>query len=84
MYFISGIKMSEEKPLIQPMQEVCGNPFKHKEKCKNTNIKLYIVIKGKQLPICHECWDKIADSNKEWGNDIKPDFSPRELPKEEE
>ncbi len=43
--------------------EKCLNPFK-KKKCGNTNIKLYIT--QDKIPICHGCWDKIAEKDYEW------------------
>ena len=30
------------------------------------DIKLYIQIKGENLPICQQCWSKIADQEEEW------------------
>jgi len=36
--------------------EICQNPFKHKEKCTSTDIVLYIVVTKRKekvsLPIC--------------------------------
>jgi len=51
--------LSEEKRM-----EHCKNPWKGT--CKNENIKLYIQLKGENLPICQQCWTKIADENEEW------------------
>jgi hypothetical protein len=50
---------SEEKKMEQ-----CKNPWK--EACKSENIKLYIQVKGEKLPICQQCWSKIADQEEEW------------------
>ena len=47
------------------MTEHCQNPWK--ETCHSEDIKLYIQIKNKNLPICRDCWNKIAVSNDEWG-----------------
>jgi len=44
--------------------EHCKNPWK--DDCKNENIKLYIEIKGEKLPICQQCWNRIADQGYEW------------------
>ena len=49
------------------MSEQCKNPMK--PKCKNTNIKLYIVVDkttDEQIPICENCWIEIADADIEW------------------
>jgi hypothetical protein len=69
--------MSEEKKSINKQEEVCQNPYKHNPKCTSTDIKVYIqsvkkTRKGDEvtnLPICCDCWAKIAKSNKEWGSD---------------
>ena len=48
------------------MNEKCTNPWK--EECANTDIEVYIIQKEEnKLPICHECWTSIAESNHEWG-----------------
>ena len=47
------------------MTEKCKNPWK--EDCVETDIQLYILINKESLPICRLCWNKIADSQKEWG-----------------
>jgi hypothetical protein len=44
--------------------EHCKNPWK--EACKSKNIKLYIQVKGENLPICQQCWSKIADQEEVW------------------
>ncbi|MDH5462156.1 MAG: hypothetical protein OEZ29_06850 [Candidatus Bathyarchaeota archaeon] len=44
--------------------EHCRNPWNGK--CKNTDIQLYIYYKGRQLPICKECWFEIADRDVQW------------------
>jgi hypothetical protein len=44
--------------------EHCKNPWK--DVCKGEDIKLYIQIKGENLPICQQCWSKIADQEEEW------------------
>ncbi len=51
------------------MTDKCKNPWK--QNCESEDIKLYIQINGNNLPICKECWPKIADSDKEWGPDIQ-------------
>jgi hypothetical protein len=43
--------------------ENCKNPWK--DECKSENIKLYIQVKGENLPICGKCWIDISDQS-EW------------------
>jgi len=43
--------------------EHCKNPWD--DHCKSENIKLYIQLKGENVPICKQCWVKIAD-REEW------------------
>ena len=47
-----------------PFAKLGKNPWK--DDCKSENIKLYIQIKGENLPICQQCWSKIADQEQEW------------------
>jgi hypothetical protein len=51
-------------PYMGRSAEHCRNPWNGK--CKNTDIQLYIYYKGKQLPICKECWFEIADRDVQW------------------
>jgi hypothetical protein len=44
--------------------EHCKNPWK--EACTSENIKLYIQVKGENLPICQQCWSKIANQEEVW------------------
>ncbi len=44
--------------------EHCKNPWN--EKCKNSDIELYIVYKGVQHPICSCCWNKLAEKTFDW------------------
>jgi hypothetical protein len=44
--------------------EQCKNPWK--EACHSEDIKLYIQLKGENLPICQQCWVKIADNEQDW------------------
>jgi hypothetical protein len=46
--------------------EHCKNPWK--TSCKSGNIKLYIQFKGEKLPICKQCWSRIAEKELEWGD----------------
>jgi hypothetical protein len=46
--------------------EHCRNPWK--SSCKSGNIKLYIQFKGEKLPICKQCWSRIAEKELEWGD----------------
>jgi hypothetical protein len=48
--------------------ERCRNPWNGT--CKSTNIQLYIIYKGAQLPICRRCWSKIAERRIEWGTEV--------------
>jgi hypothetical protein len=48
--------------------ERCKNPWNGK--CNSTDIQLYIEYKGRQLPICSRCWNKIADRRIEWGREV--------------
>lgn len=48
-------------------KEVCQNPWL-KHPCKNTDIVVYIVYENQRLPICRKCWEKIAESDLEWGS----------------
>jgi len=47
--------------------ERCRNPWNGR--CKSTDIELYIMYKGRQLPICRRCWSEIAERNVEWGGE---------------
>ena len=44
--------------------EHCKNPSN--QKCKNTDIELYIVYKGVQHPICSCCWNTLAEKPFDW------------------
>jgi len=46
-------------------REICQNPWKRKP-CENTDIAVYIQYNGRILPICMECWKRIAKSKREW------------------
>ena len=45
--------------------EHCKNPWKENT-CASEDIKLYIQLKGENIPICQQCWIKIADQDGEW------------------
>ena len=47
--------------------EQCKNPLK--PECHNENIMLYIQINQEKLPICQQCWNAIAETTYEWGED---------------
>lgn len=47
----------------------CQNPWN--PHCNNTDIVVFIRYKDETLPICQECWNKIADSDLEWGEETK-------------
>lgn len=44
--------------------EHCKNPWN--ESCTSEDIKVYIQLKGENVPICQHCWDKIADADGDW------------------
>ena len=44
--------------------ECCKNPWNGE--CKSMDIEVYIDYKGLLKPICHKCWEKIADEDFEW------------------
>jgi len=52
---------------LWPAKEVCGNPWNGE--CTSTNIALYIMYKGRRLPICRRCWEAISSRNIEWKYD---------------
>lgn len=49
--------------LARPVEK-CQNPWI--SECRNTDIEVYITHEEQQLPICTNCWRKIADENYEW------------------
>lgn len=44
---------------------MCENPWK---KCKKKELFVFIIYKGRRREICKECWEEIAESDKEWGS----------------
>jgi len=44
--------------------ERCKNPWSNR--CKNSDVVLYILYKGEEVPICSRCWRKIAGMDVEW------------------
>jgi hypothetical protein len=66
--FASGIEEEIELCKLKMQdKERCMNPWNGK--CNNTEIALYIMFKGKRLPICRECWEEISSKNIEWEYD---------------
>ncbi|RJS93406.1 hypothetical protein CW705_01645 [Candidatus Bathyarchaeota archaeon] len=51
------------RPVIT-VGERCMNPWNGK--CSNTDIALYIMFKGRRLPICRKCWREISSKDIEW------------------
>ena len=45
--------------------EHCRNPWNGK--CRGTDIEVYIMYKGKRLPICRSCWAELAEKPVVWG-----------------
>jgi len=48
--------------------ERCRSPLN--PKCGSTDIAVYIVYGGAKLPVCGRCWEKIAESDMEWGEGV--------------
>jgi len=42
--------------------------FKCRSK-KPEDIKVYIIYKGRKLPICSDCWSKLSELDIEWGGE---------------
>ena len=51
------------------LEEKCQNPFFKCKSRKPNDIKVYIVYKGKKLPICADCWSKLSELDVEWGGE---------------
>jgi len=51
------------QPIIS-VGERCMNPWNGK--CSSTDIALYIMFKGRRLPICRKCWKDISSKDIEW------------------
>lgn len=49
--------------------EVCGSPLK--EKCDGREIAVYIYLADGKIPVCRECWRRIAESDLEWSLEVK-------------
>jgi hypothetical protein len=45
-------------------KEKCMNPWDGE--CERTDIALYIMHRGRRLPICRRCWNGISAKNIEW------------------
>ena len=58
---------AEPWELGRPRRENCMNPWNGE--CANTDIVLYIIYKGKRLPICQACWEAISSKDIEWKYD---------------
>ena len=48
--------------------ESCKSPLK--PDCGSRDIAVYIVFGGKTLPVCRKCWDEIAETDLEWGEEV--------------
>jgi len=53
--------------LLVLKKETCLNPWNGK--CGNTDIALYIMYRGRRLPICRDCWEAISSKDIEWTYD---------------
>jgi len=64
-------EVDEAEPDLSELQvwvkETCLNPWNGK--CGNTDIALYIMYKGRRLPICRDCWEAISSKDIEWTYD---------------
>jgi len=61
----SALKAKYVKGCLEAKRmEHCKNPWR--DTCNSENIKLYIQVKGENLPICQQCWSKIAEQDEEW------------------
>ncbi|HIE15157.1 TPA: hypothetical protein EYP70_07790 [Candidatus Bathyarchaeota archaeon] len=61
----SEVKLEETTMNIQ--SERCMNPWNGE--CKNTDIAVFIYHEGRRLPICRDCWFRIASTDIEWSCD---------------
>jgi hypothetical protein len=59
--YLKAVKHQNVISEVKKMEH-CKNPLK--DECRSENIKLYIQKNGENLPICQQCWIKIADQ--EW------------------
>lgn len=57
LFVIDVIRMAK-------VSERCKNPWSNR--CKNSDVALYILYKGEEVPICSRCWRRIADMDVEW------------------
>ena len=46
------------------VMERCRNPWH--DVCRNSDIEVYIQIRGEKVPICRRCWGRIAEKDLEW------------------
>jgi len=44
----------------------CMNPWN--PECRSTDIEVSIYYKGRMVPICHRCWEEIANRDVEWSS----------------
>jgi len=44
----------------------CMNPWN--PECRNTDIEVSIYYDGRMVPICHRCWEEIANKDVEWSS----------------
>jgi len=44
----------------------CMNPWN--PECRNTDIEVSIYYDGRMVPICHRCWEEIANRDVEWSS----------------
>jgi len=52
---------------IKLINEQCCNPIK--PDCNNRDIVVYIQIASERLPVCRQCWENLAETNIEWGQE---------------
>jgi hypothetical protein len=44
--------------------EYCRNPWN--PNCENSDVEVYILLKGTKIPLCRKCWLAIVEAEVEW------------------
>lgn len=52
----------------EALSERCRSPLN--PRCGSRDIAVYIFYGGVKLPVCGRCWERIADSDLEWGEGV--------------
>lgn len=61
------------------MPESCQNPFFSCTSSEPTKIALDILYKGQRLPLCKDCWQKLADTDAQWHWPEPPNLKAKDL-----